>query len=315
MGNKLNWFLFLTIISAKLSVFGACETGIGEIAVGNKVVEIELKEGDSRRTPSTIKKIMDDDGLVVLSMVASYCFKQIPNVKANISAKDRECAEQAQVEAKIPHKEKIFFEYELDYYEKSFRAQEVIQNKCSINALNIWKEAHTVVDSQDLKCATDMAPTIKKAVARNDEYFKEHSDPKFLKSLKLSKKEEKVFLESLKSDHENFKAIGVLFEKKPLKVKEFNQWLKGLEAMVEQHSYQVVSESEDGLNPDDQEELTSLLIKLNAQLPFIPSVCGRFLPDDFPEKIKTVSWQPSGSNNSVSSGGLTRGKTEKQVAH
>ncbi len=279
----------------------ACGSAIGEMIPGNKVVGFQLKASGifGAKAGGEAEWAMDDDGIMVLSLVASHCYADVPRVEVKVTDAQKQCADDAQKE--LDYDKKIRFDWFSPKYKNLTQSQDALTAKCGLDALKLWSDAIRVADELPLPCAKDVRGIVKKAVSRNAEYLKEQTSPKVLAGLSPAQRAETIAI--LNADQAHGLKLVEMFNSTPVKMGDFKAWADGLEKVIKPHEYQVVASPDDKFDPGKQKPLSGILSSLGSPLPFMMrSKCGPAFPKDLVNVLQNVIWEPRGSGPGTQGG-------------
>lgn len=281
-----------------------CGKGLGEVRPGDKLVGIEIKDGKNGS-----KWLMDDDGILVLSLTAAYCNNSIPYLNVDFTSEQKNCINDVQTSLKIPYGDQLST-YGLSEQDKTkTETNKKIKENCGFDIFEIWKKATQQRNALPISCVDEVKGTIRKAALRSDEIFKEESDPKRLSQINATAEQKQEYLAKLKSASDLAKDMNTLFSTKPVTIEKFEKWAKELAPVVKNHAYQVVNNPDDKFDPEKQVGLPDILLDVGARLPgLLSSKCGRF-PVEIIKQLQTASWETRGSGPRLQGG--TKGEAGK----
>lgn len=280
------------------SVAFPCGDGLGAIRPGNKVVGIEIKS--EKGGPS--KWLMDDDGMLVLSLVAAYCRNGIDYLRGEFTDAQAKCADDFQRTLKIPYDDQIDTLRPPKGGKSKGNLNRKIKAECGFDMLAIWKKSIEKREAKPITCVDEVKGIVKKAATRSEEYLKEESDPMNLASLNTTADSVKSHLASLKADADYSKSMVELFSETPVTTGKFEKWLEEISDVIDSHMYQVVDDPNDKFNPEKQRPLGSILSSVSARLPGVASsMCGRF-PVEVIKQLQTAVWDVRGTGQGLQGG-------------
>jgi hypothetical protein len=294
-------FGIITLISPSLAL--ACGSGVGQIKPGDKVVGIQMNPFMDRGKPA--KWAMDDDGLLVIGLVASACYEEIPDSSVTLTSEQSDCVDKAyqDPDSGISYSDRIEFYGYNPEYEQRTKAQALLKNKCGIDAIALLKASEAKVDNMNLPCADDLQKAyrlVNKAANRNQEYVEEQLKSDYAKS--LASEELKDYKQHLGFELRTSQGLKELFSSTPVKMGKFKKWLEDFRAVVRGKSYQVVESPDSQFDPDKQNSLGSILMDFGSKALGMYSMCGPAFPKDIVDRLSSVIWQPRGSEPGTQGG-------------
>ncbi len=296
---KMTMILFVLALGVERA--SACGSAIGEMVPGNKVVGFQLQAAGAfgAKSGGEAKWAMDDDGIMVLALVASHCYADVPSVEVKVSDTQKQCAEDAQKD--FDFDKKIRFDWYSPKYNSLVEQRRVLSSNCGLDAEKLWSEANRVANEVPLPCASQVRGIVKKAVSRNAEYFKEQTNPRVLSGLSPAQQAETVAI--LKADQAHGQKLVDMLNSTPVKMGDFKSWAAGLEQVIKPHEYQVVDSPDDKFDPNKQQSLTGILSSVGSRLPFLfGSKCRPAFPKDLVDVLQNVIWEPRGSGPGTQGG-------------
>jgi hypothetical protein len=293
--------LLLATFSASTGL--ACGGGMSSWEAGAKTVNLQVDTGDS---PNKLW-VVDDDGVLVLSLVAAECDNEIPEVHLSLTDEQWTCANEAQRGKRMDQEVNL-----RNYWPGDVKKTEDLANlkeKCGLDALALWAEAHKPVNAQELKCARSALPILKKAVARAAEYNKERIAK--IKDAKLSDEEKGKAVAQWKAEQTHLEKGVELFSTTPLKAGEFKEWHKEFKDTVQtHHHYRMTRNLNAEANPNENEQYYNIARHFGAERRMIGTRCGSIFPN-FIEKFSGVIWDPVPvKSKAIESKGKGKGKSK-----
>lgn len=283
-----------------------CGKGLGEVRPGDKLVGIEIKDGKNGS-----KWLMDDDGILVISLVAAYCNNSIPYLRVDFTKEQEKCVDDLQTSLKVPYNDQLTT-YSLSEKDKTkTEMNKKIKESCGFDIFDMWKKADEKRNAMPISCVDEVKGIIRKASIRSEEFLKEESDPKRLEKIDATVEQKKTYLAKLKADSDLVKKMNTLFSTKPVTIEKFEKWTEELSPLINNHAYQVVSNPDDKFDPENQVGLPDILFDVGAKLPGLASSkCGRF-PVEIIKQLQSSTWEARGSGPGLQGGTKGTGEAGK----
>lgn len=300
--------ILVGILCIGSAVAWACGNLMAGLKPGNKVLGIEMKPaGLGGPVNGKSDWVMDDDGLLVISLMAAHCNSDIPAIKPEVTQEQIDCSEKAQDNAKIEYRRRL----NLKYYEPSdvtfAEVMDLVNKACNLNIEKIMWAAKKKVFDMPLACAKEVNWIAKKAAARNAAYVNEQlaNVPK----MNISEEQKKTVTANLKMEKSLSQDFVVLTGKTPVSVGEFKDWLDGLKEIADEKAYQKVGNPDDPFNAALNVPLKAILSDMGAPLPFVGrSRCGPPFPKDIVKRLESATWELRGSGPGTQGGTQEKAK-------
>lgn len=290
-----------------------CGSELSGLVYGNKVLGIELSSNEFGMGDR--KEIgVDDDGMLAMGFVASYCNQSLELVKVKFSDSQKDCMNKSQEAEHLEYGDRVSnYAYygDEDFIDgKPPKGLAIIKKACNIDAQKLFAAEVEKVSTQPVACGDKVKGIVNKAAKRMHEYQKEEAHALgILDSLpdgeRITGAKKAEALESLEHKREVLDQFAKMVNQGSLTRKDFDPWVRRFMSITKDEAFRVVH-SMDELNTDKAEprDMMRILAQINATLPGVERTrCGMLMSDKAIEKLSAGEWREvpgaPGSNSEV----------------
>ncbi|MCB0392582.1 MAG: hypothetical protein KDD58_14935 [Bdellovibrionales bacterium] len=260
----------------------ACGGEMNDTLSANKMLAINFKDSDKNN-----KYAMDDDGLLVLTIIAAYCSDKIPFFKPKLEKSKKDCINKAQ--EKIDYFDRIDLNYYSDELKSKEKVNKVIKSKCSVDLIQQWEMAKKKNDNSPLDCRNEVKGLASRAAAQYEKYFEDLFNSEDWENLDGSQKMQILSEYSNGKLHVN-QFVSELNDGK-ITNKTFREWeLKYKNDIISKKFYPILNHPSDIASDEDYKPLKEVLGNIGVYYFGFKPRCAPALPIGIIGKIKKSDW-------------------------